>query len=128
MSICRFVTDDWNSDVHVYQTGNGINIETAGFRLRFTPNHPYPHGDMTRLTLDGHPHEAARLAYEQAEACRHAVREPIQDRHAGHTWTGLSPLAALGVLTGLRSRGFRVPEQAVDRLKEAGERVPVKTV
>ena len=80
MSICRFVTDDWNSDVHVYQTGNGINIETAGFRLRFTPNHPYPHGDMTRLTLDGHPHEAARLAYEQAEACRHAGREPIQDR------------------------------------------------
>ena len=82
---------------------------------------------MTRLTLDGHPHEAARLAYEQAEACRHAVREPIEDRHAGHTWTGLSPLAALGVLAGLRSRGFRVPEQAVDRLKEAGERVPVKT-
>lgn len=126
MSYCRFLTDDWASDVHVYQAAGGITIETAGFRLRFNPDHPYPHGDMTQLTLDGHPHEAARLAYRQSEACRLAYREPIRDRHAGHTWTGLSPLAALGVLAGLRSRGFRVPEQAIDGLREAKEKEAVR--
>lgn len=112
MSICRWSSDGYASDVYVYEDARGgWTIHVAANRIAFDPDHPLP-----QIPLDGDP--AAWMTYsEHSRAAHdHAERSHIDHPLAGAEFTEPTAGACLDRLLGLRAAGFHVPEFAIDSL------------
>lgn len=110
MSYCRFSCNDWASDVYVYATEHAFVTVVARFRYRFTE--PVPQA------VDPHDHVAAvNREVEVLRLLDGAERVQIDDSEAGQTYCDDSPRQCLERLEGLKQRGFRVPEHALDALQ-----------
>lgn len=99
MSYCRFSTDNFQSDVYVYpHILGGITIHVANNRITTKP----PEGGVF---ADGWT--------EWIESCD---REPIGGEHDGACYSCGSIEEAIEKLYELRSKGYRVPTSAFERL------------
>lgn len=110
MSICRWSSDNYRSDVYVYSHG-GWTIHVASYRIAFHPDHP-----LLPIPLDGDP--AAWVAYTEASrvAHEHTERSRIDHPLAGASYREPTAAACLRRLQELSAEGFHVPEFAFDSL------------
>jgi hypothetical protein len=136
MSYCRFSSDNFRSDVYVYEhVDGGYTTHVAGNRLLF-PALPDPYfcwlpfgGKVVRDPLRiVYPNRVAELAAEvywwlkaQYEALRHWLichtpRRDIPAPHGGATYSDPTALACAARLIELRNTGLNVPQCAIDRL------------
>jgi hypothetical protein len=118
VSYCRFSSDNFHSDVYVYESCyGGYQTYVAGNRVV---------GDIPKTPenwwKDPNKDEAIE-AYlkahnEQMEFVRTATRESIDLPHAGESFVDNSLEELLGRLLWLRSLGYNVPESAIEMIKE----------
>lgn len=124
MSYARFSSDEWRSDVYVYD-----NASTGGWTTHVAANRyaidydalgppvPYPTPEQTQAESPEFTAWVQRYKALQ-DAVHHADRVPIDAHCAGQTYTDDSPGACAVRLMGLRDLGYRVPQSALDRLAE----------
>lgn len=115
MAICRWSTEDFTSDVYIYESLGGIEIHVAGRRLIL--DEPLPvMPDITDPTVSAERWLAA-----------HQVRRGIIDRATrvciggpfdGASFVESDDAAALGRLRQLADAGYRIPACAWDALSE----------
>lgn len=126
MSYARFSSDDWLSDVYVYECENGDDQpsdwvthvagnriqDDAVFRALLPPREPLPKpgDDVGALAYYGR----YKLVMELQRA---EPREYVDLPHAGDTLRDPTPGACADRLEYLRALGYRVPQGAVDRLR-----------
>lgn len=111
MSYCRFSSDDWASDVYVYESGSGLWVtRVAGNRTTGDiPKTP----PLTTETVDAYvAAHRVQMAY-----LRSAPREPITLPYAGTALSDYTPGACADRLEHLRALGYHVPQYALDRLR-----------
>lgn len=115
MSYCRFSSDDWRSDVYVYESHDGWVVHVAGSR----GHKPVPAPDMKGL-IDGRV--PAELVAEQVADMRRRIEErrlvPIDHPLAGESRTFGEPSCCADWLEHLMTEGFHVPEHVVPALRE----------
>lgn len=108
MSYCRFSSDQFRSDVYVYDhVGGWVQIHVAGNRL--TSNEPRPTdswGEEMSAWLD------------------RAKREPITLDHAGEEFQFNDHGEAADMLVTLRVLGYYVPQYAIEGLRAAAAMAP----
>lgn len=115
MSYCRFSSDNWKSDVYVYEHHSGVwVIHVAGNR---------PVGEIPRVPrLSEYSEETAdewvKAHTEAMEFLRTAERVNINLPHAGATFDELTPGAAAERLKELRALGYHIPEGVIEELEE----------
>ena len=115
MSYCRFSSDDWRSDVYVYEDVGGFwQIHVAGMR-NATPAPPIDNAIDTR-TDDG-----MLLWVEQhrrqMEFIKMTAKVPIDHEQAGASYHYATPGEAADRLDQLASQGFHVPAYAIEELR-----------
>lgn len=111
MSYCRFSSDNWKSDVYVYESSGGFVTVVAGNRLV---------GDVPPLLPIKHENTDEWLAAYRAqrnfmETAEHA---PIELPHAGEGFTDYTAADCVARLLQLRALGYHVPQCAIDSLCE----------
>lgn len=111
MSYCRFSSENWTSDVYAYQAEEGFVVHVASSRLV---------GDIPSVPTLGTVADEEWLAAHQRQmaALETAERVRINGPYDGQTFTESSALD-LGVwLLDIAEKGYRVPQYALDALKE----------
>lgn len=122
MSYCRFSSDNWRSDIYVYEDVNGgWTTHVAG--NRFVGNIPE---EPDFIGLDPNDEGAVRKALNQHKAVmdfiQSAERQPIDHPLAGQSFNDPTPAACADRLESLRAAGFHIPQHAIDDLRsEAAE-------
>lgn len=128
MSYCRFSSDNWRSDVYVYEHYlGGIAIVVAANKIRgFAP--PLIHLPYRYIVLDGEGTKLSRLRYHlvlrlfmlshkiQMWYVRRAPRRNITLPYAGEQLTVETPREAIATLKALQALGYHVPERALRML------------
>jgi len=113
MAYVRFSSDDYQSDVYTYEDCDGGWItHVANVRYRFRSPLPPP-VDMD-ANMEGWlaRHQKVSAMVEQAE------RVPIKSSVAGERFHDNTPGEAADRLLALRELGIRVPQHAIDQLRE----------
>jgi hypothetical protein len=118
VSYCRWSSDDWKSDVYVYEDVDGYwSIHIAGRRVVFAEPLPPP------VTLP-HPftEEQFHAWWERSELVA-AIRDrsemvDIGLPHVGETFEEPTPGAAADRLAYLRGLGYHVPDGVIKTLRE----------
>lgn len=112
MSYCRWSSDDWRSDVYVYEHYMGAwVIHVAGNRVV---------GDIPKLPAPTMSNIEEYMAAHRAQMAflDKCSREPITLPHAGETFDCASPGDCAAKLLELRELGYHVPQYAIDELRE----------
>ena len=117
MSLCRFSSDGFQSDVYVYESDNGIVINIAQFKL--TNNFAYPTLFSKEIADEAEfiAHTTEVLKKRQ-EWMRTATRTKIDLLHSGDAFTIADPKGAADRLLYLRELGYHIPQSAIDGLME----------
>lgn len=115
MSYCRWSCDDYQSDVYCYERGHSGLFVTHVANVRVIYNEPLPEPapfdrKHTEQWLARHRKVSAML-----EAAR---REPIGLPFDGETFDDSTPGETADRLEWLRGLGYRVPQHAIDVLRE----------
>lgn len=114
MSFCRFSSDNWHSDVYVYESVRGYEIHVAANRI--TGNIP----SLPEMT-----HENAEtwvIAYgKQLEYVRAAERTPIGGPFDGASFTLPGPAECATKLREIVAAGYYVPEYVFEDLEQEHE-------
>lgn len=120
MSYARFSSDDYQCDVYVYESDNAWVTHTA----------------MRRYVLDGllppkvpfdeaHMQAFVERSAKMSAIVEHARQTLIELPDAGESFRDPTPLACAERLERLKALGFRVPQHAIDTLRdEAAEDRP----
>ena len=110
MSYCRFSSDDWRSDVYVYESECGFQIHVAGNRIV---------GDIPSVTVDLSDTDAFLLQYRaQMDTIAVATREKIILPYAGEYFVYTSAGETADWLEHLREVGYRIPGGVIEMLRE----------
>jgi hypothetical protein len=110
MSYCRFSSDDWRSDLYVYQCSLGWQIDIAGSR-----HDPMP----PRITADKtDPDEWLRQYNAQRTAMDKAGRAYIDLPHAGGDFLCGTPGDCADTVAMLKELGYNVPDGVIEALRE----------
>ena len=113
MSYCRWSSDDWRSDLYVYEhCGGWWQIHIAGNRLDPMP----PRVERGLLTTD--PKEWMRQYREQGEAVSVGGRTKIDHPLAGESFQCVTPGECADRIEDLIAAGFCVPNGVVEELRE----------
>ena len=114
MSYCRWSCDDYRSDVYCYaHVHGGFVTHVASVRVIYAEPLPDPvpfDGGHLDQWLDRH-----RKVSEMMAA---AAREPLGLPFDGETFDDSTPGEMADRLEWLRGLGYRVPQYAIDRLRE----------
>jgi hypothetical protein len=118
MSYCRFSSDDCQCDVYCYEdVSGGWTTHVASKRVVFDVPLPPP--------VEYVPHAEAFFA--RLEAVRDIVklskRVPIGLPYDGESFNDPTPGEAADRLEMLRDAGYRVPQSAIDMLREEAAEV-----
>lgn len=113
MSYCRFSSDDYQCDAYVYSSTNGYTTHIAGSRVVFARPLPAP------VVFD----EANIDAWleREIEVCRIvdvSGRVPVDLPFAGDSFDDEEASACADRLEALRALGYRIPQYAIDSLRE----------
>jgi len=113
MAYVRFSSDDYRSDVYVYEDCDGGWVtHVANIRYRFQEELPPPADPSANI-------EAWLARHQKVSAMvEHAERVPIKSSAAGERFHDPTPGEAADRLLALRELGIRVPQHAIDRLRE----------
>ena len=111
MSYCRFSSDNWKSDVYVYESDNGFEVHVAASRVV---------GDIPPLLeLSEENREAYSDRYqEQMTAVSTAERVPINGPHDGKSFTFGTVQELFYCLKGLQEAGYHVPQFVFEAIEE----------
>lgn len=110
MSYCRFSSDNWKSDVYVYDGSDGIIVHVASQRYEgYIPKLP----DITKVSSKEF-HEAYLKHHKALEKCR---KVPIRHPLAGTTIICKTVKEAIDELTFLQYEKFFVPKFVIDELR-----------
>lgn len=112
MSYCRFSTDNWGSDVYVYDAYTGITVIVS--RNRYADDAAMPKVPPLGSVPNG---EFMRAYRAQQEWIKHAKRVPIGLGRDGDVYDRMSAEQAADLLLELQGLGYRVPKQAIDALR-----------
>lgn len=145
MSYCRFSSDNWMSDVYVYaDVAGGWTTHVASRRRRIPPVPPFPlhripisllgarlerkEGAGSKLVYSSRVREMVGKAVFGMAALWHSrvhmaslkriPLRPIGKPQDGQTFSDPSPEDCANRLEGLRAMGYRVPQYAIDALRE----------
>lgn len=107
MSYCRFSSDNWKSDVYVYDGSDGIIIHIASKRYEgYIPKLP---------NIQTKDYREARLKHYRAlEKCQ---KVPISHPLAGKTIVCKSVKEAIDELTFLKYEKFHIPKFLISNLR-----------
>ncbi|MCC7147120.1 MAG: hypothetical protein IT443_11800 [Phycisphaeraceae bacterium] len=114
MSYCRFSSDDFSSDVYVYEGCDGLVIHMASVRV-VGPIPPVPGGNDVFIGSLEELQNAMKVQNDYLEQAHFVV---IDHPDAGKVFDRLDHEACIAKLKALRSEGFRVPQIAIDALEE----------
>lgn len=136
MSYCRWSSDNFSSDVYVYENcGGGCTTHVAGNRLVFPPIPELPVPPLFGAKYD---HAEKRVVYPSSwrkilsRLCTRAwsrwhdlhvwsvgkiPRRPIGLEFDGQTLWDATAGSCASRLVHLRAMGYRVPQRAIDALK-----------
>lgn len=125
MALVRFSSDNWRSDVYVYEAAEGWTIHIACNRLvGNVPEVP----SIFSIPLKGNPgHEEALKEWlkkhqEQMDWLENAERKEIGGHFDGETRFGLTAEEAAAELKQIKKAGYCVPDGVIELLqKEAQE-------
>ncbi len=115
MSYCRWSTDDFQSDVYVYESDWGFVIHVASARRVF--NEPLPPQVDLHEDIDGWLKRHNKVT----QMCETATMVPLELEGAGETYTYRDPREAATKLRELKAAGFYVPEGVPEELEAEGE-------
>lgn len=112
MAYCRFSSDDFRSDVYVYESESGWVTDVASVRYTIDPSALPPPVPLTPDMAD------AWLARHQVVMglVADAAVAPIGLSHDGAHFLDRTPGACAARLRGLTTAGYRVPEGVVEAL------------
>lgn len=121
MSYCRWSSDDWRSDVYVYESQDGFVTNVAESSVVLAEELPEP----IRLQ-PGFTHEQFHVWWKRQQAVADIVeRSPtvkIGGLYDGATFVDPDPGACATTLRMLAIAGYRIPAGVVERLEsEAAE-------
>jgi hypothetical protein len=115
VSYCAWSSDDYQSDVFVYENDGGWITHVAGARRQFAEPLPEPVSDDNVMAW------MARHA-KVSEIVDRSPLVPIGLPHDSETFTDASPAECAERLRELRRIGYHVPQYAIDDLEsEAAE-------
>lgn len=117
MSYCRFASDGFQSDVYVYESGNGFVINIAQYSLSNDWTYPSLFANAPTDEADFLVHATA-VIQKQQEWMRTATRTKIKRLHSGDTFNIKDRQGAADRLMYLRGLGYHVPQCAIDGLLE----------
>jgi hypothetical protein len=114
VSYCRWSSDDFQSDVYVYEdVSGGFTTHIAGNRVVFAeplpPEIPYSKENSSVWM------KRYAVVSKMLEAAEHVA---IDLPHAGETFSDPTPAACADRLEELRALGYVVPQYAIDALRE----------
>lgn len=118
MSYCRWSSEDFQCDVYAYESVHGgFMVHVAGNRVLFTE--PLPE----EVPLDKDNIEAFMARHQKVMAMVDAAeRVPIGLPHDGVDFCETSAADCADRLESLRALGYRVPQYAIDCLREEADR------
>lgn len=120
MSYCRWSSDNFASDVYVYEyVHGGFNIHVAGNRI--VGNVP-PLPNILEVGND----EFVAAHRRQMDFVRSAKHAPIGLPHDGETFNEPDIPATIARLLELRAAGYIVPEYALEALREEMQSSPTQ--
>lgn len=111
MSYCRLSSDDYQCDVYVYDADNGIATFVAARKRVFAEPLPDP-VPFAEIDAWWARYVVVEKIIESAELV------PIGLPHDGEFRDGQTPEEAAAWLEELRDMGYRVPQYAIDGLRE----------
>jgi len=109
MAYCRWSSDNWKSDVYVYESDRGIEIYVAGARYVGSP----PSEDW----FDGESNFNIDLINRRTSWFLNAKAVEIGGPSDGKCYV-CEREDALTVLDRLRAEGYHVPQYAIDEIRE----------
>lgn len=117
MSYCRWSSDDFQCDVYVYESvGGGFVTNVAGMRVVFEEPLPQP------VPFDKDHLDAFLARHDQVLAMVDAAtREPIGLPYDGEDFVDPDAGTCADRLEALRRIGYRVPDYAIEALREEAE-------
>lgn len=114
MYYCRFSSDDYQCDVHVFADADGrYRTHVAGQRVVLTDPLPPP----VPFDMD-HIHEWMKRDRVVMKMIAAKERETILLPQADGRFTDDTPAECLRRLKGLRELGYRVPQHVIDTIAE----------
>jgi len=114
MAYCRYSTDDFRSDVHVFEDVSG-GWTTMIAEVRYIDGLEYRNGLPVIPSVEGET-----FAEKMSRMSQYLV--DIEIEGAGEVYNDATIGECITRLEGLRERGFHVPQVAFDRLlKEQAE-------
>lgn len=114
MSYCRFSSDDFQCDVYVYEDCmGGFTTHVAGRRVVYKEALP-PRVPLDKEHIDAFVAREVRIG-EMVDA---ATRVEIGLPHDGESFNDPDAAACAERLESLRALGYRVPQYAIDMLRD----------
>jgi hypothetical protein len=119
MAYCRWSSDNWRSDVYVYESDQGIAIHVAGMRyVGERPEGSWIKEKDGKLVVDEDFALRSRQWLETADMV--AIGGPSD----GDTYA-CDHAEALETLARLRREGYHVPQHVIDEIREELEEMKV---
>jgi hypothetical protein len=115
VSYCRWSSEDWKSDVYVYQDVNGWTTHVAGLKSAYTGELP-PYVDLSADFTDAE----VTAWWNRNQHVRELMNErlvPIGLAYDGESFSDPTPGACADRLEHLRAVGYHVPEGAIIALR-----------
>ena len=115
MSYCRFSSDNWRSDVYVYEDGAGAYVVNVAANRLILP--PVPMAPVRWLLTGWFPMWTFTLVHRlHTLSVRHIPRRLILGPVDGQTMRAGDAMECACLLHSLRLQGYRVPQAAIDAL------------
>jgi hypothetical protein len=119
MSYCRFSSDNWQCDVYCYQAQAGYAVSVAARRRLFAS--PLPEPPHAHPTTEAEWQEYGRWQVELHSLASIATLVDIGLPCDGAHYLFATAQEAADKLTELRGMGYRVPQSAIDTLREEAQ-------
>ena len=126
MSYCRWSSDQFGSDVYVYEAVDGGYTCHVAAR-RHASDEPKPPAFEGELTPESVPQYMA-AHHALMEWCEGAHMEPIGLPHDGDSINLDTPGEMADKLVELKEEGYHVPQYAIDTLREEQEELKSETL
>ncbi len=111
MSYCRWSSDNWKSDIYCYEgVDDKIHIHVAASKREGVPEANYDPNEPIEIYME-------KLKV-QSDYLKNCLLVPIGLELDGESFECFNKQEALGLLLHVRSRGYHVPEFAIECLKE----------
>ncbi len=118
MSYCRWSSDDWRSDLYVYESQLGIEIHAAGrrkpqaFFAALPEPVPYPPNDDAGWARWVERDRKVSAMHDQYEL------ESIGLPHTGESFTADDATEAAQIVAYLAALGYHVPDGVIEALSD----------